>query len=57
MTCFWGHKWPKWSAPRTQQMVERGSYDEPWKPRNITIQDRTCEACGQYEVRRVVIKV
>lgn len=56
MTCFWGHNWPKWSEPRVEQFSERTDPSLPWKPRRLTVQDRTCQDCGEYDIRHVQVR-
>lgn len=54
------HRWPKWGAPVKATLVQfpnvyRGEYytGPASRETETTMQERTCETCGQYE-RRVV---
>lgn len=56
MFCAFGfHSWSLWSKPKTKEIVERQTPLEAWKPRTVTVQERTCDDCGEHQVRRVPI--
>lgn len=44
MSCFFTHRWPKWSQPHEAE--------DKWGE-DITVQSRTCPDCGKIAVRRV----
>ena len=52
MSCFWHHKWNKWSKPEFKDIVLRDYYGETTHVRRKA-QDRTCEKCGKYQWRMV----
>ena len=53
MSCFWSHKWSKWTeavnVEGTRNTLRGKSVDV-----TVAIQQRTCEKCGETEVKHTL---
>ena len=53
MTCFWSHKWDKWSEPEFKDIVRKYVYYREDEHVRVKTQERICDKCGLYQWREV----